>query len=31
VRLRFTEVDNQGNFQVGIDQVRIIQVRIIME
>ena len=24
VRLRFVEVDNQGNFQVGIDQVRII-------
>jgi hypothetical protein len=24
VRLRFTEVDNLGNFQVGIDQVRII-------
>ena len=23
VRLRFAEVDNQGNFQVGIDQVRI--------
>ena len=24
VRLRFAEVDNQGNFHVGIDQVRII-------